>query len=162
MVVIALAAIIIVLTCKKKERICYILYATWIGYFAFDQIFELPGMIVSFIPDMLKFGFSNLGIIGFLLHIISAVGVIGIGVLLFEYMTDGTICNNAFNSICIITVLLILGSVIVNTFTIINGRPIVIALSIFNNLYRLGMVFLSTLFAYDSAKAQLKKTDFTE
>ena len=161
-IVIALAAIIMFLTYKKKDRICYVLYASWIGYFAFDQLFELPGMIASFIPDMVKYGFSNLGIVGFLLHIISAVGVIAIGVLLIEYMNDGTINNNAFNIICSITVLLIMGSVIANIFTIINGRPIAIALSIFNNLYRLSMVFLSTFFAYDSAKAQLKKTNLTK
>ena len=162
LIVIVLAAMIMLLTCKKKDRICYILYAAWIGYFVFDQIFELPGMIASFVPDMLKYGFANLGIVGFLLHIISAVGVIAIGILLLEYMNDATINNKAFNSICIITVLLILGSVIVNIFTIISGRPIAIALSIFNNLYRLAMVFLCTFFAYDSAKAQLKKTNLTK
>jgi hypothetical protein len=35
-------------------------------------------------------------------------------------------------------------------------------LDTFNALYRMTMVFLSAFFAYDSAKAQLKKTDLTK
>ena len=35
-------------------------------------------------------------------------------------------------------------------------------LDVFNNIYRLIMVLLTTFFAYDSAKAQLKKTNLTK
>ena len=35
-------------------------------------------------------------------------------------------------------------------------------LIVFNCLYRVTMIFLFTFFAYDSAKAQLKKTDLTK
>jgi hypothetical protein len=35
-------------------------------------------------------------------------------------------------------------------------------LVIFNNLYRIAMVFLFTFFAYDSAKKQLSKVDFSK
>ena len=34
-------------------------------------------------------------------------------------------------------------------------------LDTFNSLYRLTMIYLSTFFAYDSAKMQLKKTNFS-
>jgi hypothetical protein len=35
-------------------------------------------------------------------------------------------------------------------------------LLVFNNLHYIVLVFLFTFFAYDSAKAQLKKTDFSK
>jgi hypothetical protein len=40
--------------------------------------------------------------------------------------------------------------------------PVVNLLSTFNSLYRLVMVFMFAFFAYDSAKAQLKKTNLTK
>ena len=47
--VFALAVTILILTAKGKDRTCYILYGAWIGYFVLDQIFELPGAIISII-----------------------------------------------------------------------------------------------------------------
>jgi hypothetical protein len=37
-----------------------------------------------------------------------------------------------------------------------------VVLVIFNNLYRITMVFLFAFFAYDSAKKQLNKVDFSK
>ena len=76
-------------------------------------------------------------------------------------MNDGTICNRAFNTLCIITILAIALHVFGDTFyiTIQNGK-FDLWLSVLNNIRRCIMVFLFTFFAYDSAKAQLKKVDF--
>ena len=90
------------------------------------------------------------------------VCIITLGVLLVEYMTDGTICNRAFNIFSVAAILSILGAIIINVISIINGMNIQVILATFNNAYRIAMVFLFTFFAYDSAKMQLKKTDLAE
>ena len=77
-------------------------------------------------------------------------------------MTDGTICNRAFNIFSVVAILSILGAIIINVVSIINGMNIRVILATFNNVYRIAMVFLFTFFAYDSAKAQLKKTNLTK
>ena len=157
---IALAVIILILTAKGKDRACYILYGAWAGYFVLDQIFELPSVIL----DAVTIGSNgfNVAIFAPILHVVSMFCIIAIGVLLVEYMTDGTICNKAFNAICTVAILSILGCVIINIISIVNGLPIEILLVTFNSVYRLTMIFLFTFFAYDSAKAQLKKTDLTK
>ena len=95
-------------------------------------------------------------------HVLSMVCIITLGVLLVDYMTDGTICNRAFNIFSVVAILSILGAIIVNIISIVNGMNIQVILATFSNIYRLAMVFLFTFFAYDSAKAQLKKTDLTK
>ena len=77
-------------------------------------------------------------------------------------MDDGTIYNRTFNGFCIAAIIAILGCILVNIISVINGMSITVILATFNNLYRLAMVFLFTFFAYDSAKAQLAKTDLSE
>ena len=57
---------------------------------------------------------------------------------------------------------MILGNVIIPTMVAIQVGKIMTLLDTFNSLYRLTMVFLFTFFAYDSAKAQLKKADLTK
>jgi hypothetical protein len=161
--VIALATIILILTAKGKDRACYICYGAWIGYFVLDQLFELPGTIANLLVNI-----SNPHVTLLIaVRLLTMVCIIAIGVLLVEYMTDGTICNRAFNVLCVVTILLIA----VDIFT---GITQLVALStgirikqqnvliIFNDIYYLIMVFLFTFFAYDSAKHQLKKTDLTK
>ena len=150
----ALAVTILILNAKGKDRACYICYSAWIGYFVLDQLFELPSMIATLGQAVANSGY---GISALIFTIIASLGFIAIGVLLVEYMNDGTINNKAFNIICIVTVLSIIAATIINIIGMATGNPAVVVLIIFYNLYRLAMVFMATFFAYDSAKMQLKK-----
>ena len=171
--VIALAVTILILTAKGKDRACYICYGAWIAYFVLDHIFELPGTLISFLSDQLINKPNIIGSVGPICQILSFIGVITLGALLIEYMNDGTIYNRAFNVISIITVSLIVASLIGDAFILITApmmkeimadvavntgfKPEELVLASFNNIYRLTMIFMFTFFAYDSAKAQLKK-----
>ena len=152
--VVVLAATILILGAKGKDRICYICYGAWIGYFVLDQLFELPGMIATLINAITSNGY---GISALIFTIIASLGFIAIGALLVEYMNDGSIYNRAFNTVCTITVLSVLAAMIMNIIGVSTGDPASVMLIIFYNLYRLSMVFMSAFFAYDSAKHQLKK-----
>ena len=158
--VIALAVTILILTAKGKDRACYICYGAWISYFALDQLFELPGSIVSSVSMM---GTNIAGDISLIFRVISMVTIIALGVIIWEYMSDKTIYNKAFNILSIVTVLLIVGSIGIEVSRLIVGgyRPNGVLL-VFNHTLRLIMVFMFTFFAYDSAKLQLKKTDLTK
>ena len=158
--VIALATTILILTAKGKDRACYICYGAWIGYFVLDQVFELP----SVLKDVIVFAKNGLGYIALspAFHVLSMICIIALGVLLVDYMTDGTICNRAFNVFSVVAILSILGAIIINVISIINGMNIQVILATFNNVYRIAMVFMFTFFAYDSAKMQLKKTNLTK
>lgn len=162
LVVIALAVTILILTAKGKDRVCYILYGAWIGYFVLDQLFELPGTI-----SKLLVGSDPIMNISTALRMLTMVCIVAIGVLLVEYMSDGTIYNRAFNALCVITLLLLAGDMFISIHGLIFA-PIDIllkkhtALVLFNTFYRIAMIFLFTFFAYDSAKAQLKKTDLSK
>jgi hypothetical protein len=157
--VVVLATTILILGAKGKDRICYICYGAWIGYFVLDQLFELPSMVVTLIQAVVSDGY---GISALLFTIIASLGFIAIGVLLVEYMNDGTIYNLAFNVICTVTALSVLAAMIINIIGITTGNPASVMLVIFYNLYRLAMVFMSTFFAYDSAKYQLKKVKLSK
>ena len=161
--VIALATIIIILTVKGKDRACYICYGAWVAYFALDQLFELPGMIMTALSLMEKndwvFNFGDISIIA---NIVAMFFIIVIGGLLVEYMSDGTINNRAFNILCIATVLLLLVSIIPPITGVIGGATPKLLLGLFDSLKRLAMVFLCAFFAYDSAKHQLSKTKLSE
>ena len=165
--VIVLAATILVLTAKGKDRACYICYGAWAAYFILDQLFELPGMVGTLMSNI-----SNPVVtLSIVIRMLTMVCIIAIGVLLVEYMSDGTICNRAFNALCITTIALLavslLWAIYQLAFSTIGGDQMITfkkqnVLVIFNNVYRIAMVFLFTFFAYDSAKAQLKKTDLTK
>jgi hypothetical protein len=165
--VIVLAATILVMTAKGKDRACYICYGAWSGYFILDQLFELPGMLGTLIYNI-----SNpVAAFSIVIRILTMICVVAIGALLVEYMIDGTIYNRAFNALCIATVALLTLSILISTTGLIfapsdEAQMVLLkkqnALIIFNNAYRIAMVFLFTFFAYDSAKAQLKKTDLTK
>ena len=161
--VIALAVTILVLTAKGKDRACYICYGAWIGYFVLDQLFELPGIITPMIRLLSNNVTDPFAYIPTIIRIVGMVGIIVIGALLVEYMTDATIYNKAFNTTCVITLLSLLGLIVCDIIIItVMGQPMNMLLGTFNNLYRIAMVFMFTFFAYDSAKHQLKKTDLTK
>ena len=155
---IVFAVIILIMTAKGKDRACYICYGAWIGYFVLDQLFELPGFLSTFLATATVT--KPIGIVVGILYVVSMIGIIAIGALLVEYMNDGTICNRAFNTLCVITISAIVLHVLGDVFyiTMQNGN-FELWLSVLNNIRRCIMIFLFTFFAYDSAKAQLKKTD---
>ena len=159
LVVLVLAVTILVLNTKGKDRASYICYGAWIGYFVLEQLFELPSMITTLIQAVASNGY---GVSAILFTIIASLGFIAIGVLLVEYMDDGTINNNAFNIVCTVTVLSLLATLIINIIGVATGDPVSLMLVIFYNLYRLVMVFMSAFFAYDSGKMQLKKVNFSK
>jgi hypothetical protein len=161
--VIALAVTILILTAKGKDRACYICYGAWAGYFILNQLFELPGTISNLLANI-----SNLHVtLLIVIRLLTMVCIIAIGVLLVEYMTDGTICNRAFNVLCVVTILLIAVDIFTGITQLVS-LPTDIrikqqnVLIIFNDMYYLTMVFLFTFFAYDSAKRQLKRENLTK
>ena len=166
LVVIALAVTILVLTAKGKDRASYICYGAWIGYFVLDQVFELPGAIAELVRFM-----AVMPSLGGIIRILISISIIGIGVLLAEYMNDGTIYNKLFNIFCLFAVLFVFVAIFMSVnalFSDMSGLSndmftseqlkINVTFDLFNNLYRGAMIFLSAFFAYDSAKMQLKKT----
>ena len=168
--VIIFALMILIFSAKGKDRVCYILYGAWIAYFVMDQAFELPGMIGQLVINI-----SNPDIEFIAIRVVTMLCVIVLSALLVEYMNDGSIYNRAFNTLCVITILLHLVVIGMDIFGLLFGEPSVtpngigldifknqIILVIFNNLYRIAMVFLFTFFAYDSAKKQLLKVDFSK
>ena len=159
-VAVILASTILFFSAKGKDRICYLCYTAWIGYFVLDQLFQLPRVIFDVVPFTSN-GLST-SILVPVFYLISLVCIVALGVLLVEYMNDGSICNRAFNVFSVVAILTILASIIVNIVVVINNKDIPVLLSSFHNLYRLAMVFLCTFFAYDSAKMQLKKTNLTK
>ena len=163
--VLILALTILIFTLKGKDRVCYILYGAWIAYFVLDQFFELPGHLVYVISSLANVGtVSNVSIIiniGKIVHALSYVGVILMGILLVEYMNDGSIYNRAFNITCVLSLVLLLVSVCIILYHVFMGFPIYLLLLVFNNIYRIIMVFLFSFFAYDSAKKQLNKVNFS-
>jgi hypothetical protein len=155
--IIVLSVFIITMTLKGKDRICYICYGAWLGCFVFDQLFGLPGMIVNL---AVYIGYP--GTLPIIIRIIGMICIIAIGALLVEYMNDGTIHNRAFNTLCVITIVLYIISIGIGAFDLANRMPINISLDMFNKAKDIIMVFLFTFFAYDSAKMQLKKTNLTK
>ena len=167
--VIIFALMILIFTAKGKDRVCYILYGAWIAYFVMDQAFELPGMVGELI---MNFSAPGVAISNILLRLLSMLCIIALSTLLVEYMNDGSIYNRAFNILTVITLLLLVVTIVLSICGIIlgvvpNGIDLAllqqqVMLIIFNNLYRIAMVFLFTFFAYDSAKKQLSKVDFSK
>ena len=171
LVVIGLALAILIFGAKGKDRICYILYGAWIAFFVMDQLFELPGMVGELVMNISAPGVAN----SIVLRLVSMLCIIALSALLVEYMNDGSIYNRAFNILCVISILLHVVTIVLGTCGIIfgqaseapNGMDLAllqqqVVLVIFNNLYRIAMVFLFVFFAYDSAKKQLLKVDFSK
>ena len=164
--VIALAVTILILTAKGKDRACYICYGAWIGYFVLDQVFELPGAIAELVRFM-----AVMPSLGGIIRILISISIIGIGVLLAEYMNDGTIYNKLFNIFCLFAVLFIFVAIFMSVNALFDGMSrhsndmvireqlkINVTFDLFNNLYRGAMIFLSAFFAYDSAKKTVEQS----
>ena len=148
---------LIIFASEGKDRIVYILSGAWLGYFAFNQLFDLPEIIAMFFGAMKNYdGFTDFAI---LFHVLSMVCIIAIGALLVEYMNDGTIYNKAFNILCTITILTFVVNIVLGIYDIVVLNDVSAVLAILNNLSRGAMVFFFTFFAYDSAKHQLKKAN---
>ena len=163
LIVIALAVAILILTAKGKDKASYICYGVWIGYFVLDQLFELPSMIMTTLSLMERNAWVlNFGDVSIVANVVAMACIVAIGVLLLEYMNDGTIYNRAFNILCILTTVLLVVSIIPPITGVIGGATTKLLLGLFDSAKRLTMVFLCTFFAYDSAKAQLKKTNLTK
>ena len=160
--VIIFALMILIFTAKGKDRVCYIIYGAWIAYFVMDQAFELPGMVGDLV---INFSQTRMAI-SISLRLVSMLCIIALSALLVVYMNDGSIYNRAFNTLCVITILLHVVSIGMSFYSIIKIEPDLYQkqniLVIFNNLYRIAMVFLFAFFAYDSAKKQLSKVDFSK
>ena len=147
-----------------KDRIFYILCGGWLGYFVLNQLFELPGYVSRFV-DLLSGAtvYKPLGTASMILYVVSILAIVGIGVLLVEYLNDGTIYNKAYNVLCFISLFAILLPAIGDICHILlQGGERFLWLSVFNNLQRGAMVFLFVFFAYDTAKLQLKKIKFPQ
>ena len=158
--VIIFALLILIFSAKGKDRVCYLLYGAWIAYFVMDQAFELPGMVGDLV---INFSQTRMAI-SICLRLVSMLCIIALSALLVEYMNDGSIYNRVFNTLCVITILLHVVSIGMSFYSISKIETDLYQkqnlLVIFNNLYRIAMVFLFTFFAYDSAKKQLSKVNF--
>ena len=158
-----LSVLLIIFYFVKKDRIFYILCGAWIGCFILNQLFSLPSLIANFVAIQNNGTSFTLGNIGIILQILSMLCIVAIGGLFVEYMNDGSIYNVAFNILCIVTVLSQLIHVIIGVVLVTSGNSSdkVFILAILNGLSNMTMVFLFTFFAYDSAKKQLNKVNFS-
>ena len=161
LVVLILALTILIFTLKGKERLCYILYGAWIAFFVLNQVFELSGHFIYIVTTDVWSNANSIINIGLIVHVLSYVGIIVMGILLVEYMNDGSIYNRAFNITFVLTLVLLLISVCISVFNFVAGSPNDLMLLVFNNIYRIIMTILFVFFAYDSAKKQLNKVDFS-
>lgn len=152
--------ILVIFALKGKDRVFYILCTAWCAYFVVEQLYSLPVLFTE-ITNCFSTG-EITGMIGNPLHLLSVISIIAIGALLVEYMNDGSIYNKPFNVLCIITVVLFACLSLLSLYDFfISGRDFAILVA-FMNFSRMAMVFCFTFLAYDSAKAQLKKTDLTK
>ena len=156
-----LSVLLLIFALKGKDRVFYILSGIWLGYFVLNQLYGLPGMIADTIERFNAGSFHTATCN--LIHALSMICIVVIGALLVEYMNDGSIFNKVFNVFCAIAVVLMLLLALHNVVydVVLLGRNEVI-LAALHNVSRVAMVFLFTFFAYDSAKAQLKKTDLSK
>ena len=155
--VIVFALIILIFTAKDNDKISYICCGALIAYFVMDQLFELPGMI----GNLIAYISTPIIAITVAIRLLTMIGILVIGVLLVEYVNDGSIYNRAFNVSYWITILLHVAVICVSFGCIISGKAPSLqkntALIVFNDIYRIIMVVLFTSFAYDSANRQLKR-----
>lgn len=159
-----LSLILIIFAVKGKDRLFYICTGGFLACFVLNQLFGLPGLIANFVSIQANGMSIPIGNVGILIQIFSMICIIVIGVLLVEYMNDGTIHNKAFNILCVATLLSQLIYMIIGVILVASGNSFdkIYILAVLNGLSNMTMVFLFTFFAYYSAKHQLKKTDFTK
>ena len=155
-----LSLLLIFFSTKGKDRLSYILCGAFLGYFVLDQLFDLPGAVGRLVAKI-QIG-EIIDAVLLVPHLISMLGIIAIGVLIIEYMNDGTIYNKAFNAICIVTVLAHIAYACITLYDIIALGSVETVLALLHIMYSLTMVFLCIFFAYNSAKHQLKKVNFSK
>ena len=161
---------ILFFTYAKKDRLCVVFYGAFIGWFMIEEALSIPGTIKTLADTIANAeqiaavanGSAVMPIVAIALHVLTSISIVAIGALVLEYLSDGTICNRAFNIFSAIAVLLLIAAVIINVIGLMNALTVEIGLLILNNLHRIIMIFLFTCFAYDSAKMQLKKTDLSK
>jgi hypothetical protein len=160
-ITVAFSLMLIIFALKGKDRVFHILCGVWLGYFVMNQLYSLPRLVADTVVGFNDGSFNSA--ICNSVHVLSIICIVVIGALLVEYMNDGSIYNKAFNILCAITLVLLLLLALHNGVydALVLGRTEVILASL-HNLSRMAMVFLFTFFAYDSAKAQLKKTNLTK
>jgi hypothetical protein len=170
--VIAFAAIILLFTAKKNDKLSYISCGALIAYFVMDQLFDLPGIIGNLVANLSQ----PAAAMSIAIRILTMVGIVAIAALLAEYVNDGSIYNGAFNVVFWVTILLHVVSILIsvagfvmfgNAAEIPGGMDIALLqrqgmLIVFNDVYRIIMVLLFTSFAYDSAKRQLKRENLAK
>jgi hypothetical protein len=164
------SAMILLFTVAKKDRLCYVFYAAFIGWFMIEEALSIPGMIKTLVDTIINAekiatvtnGSAIIPIVSIAVHLLTSISIVAIGALVFEYLSDGTICNRAFNAFSVIAVLLLIVAAVMNIHGFILVKTVEVGLLVLNNLHRIIMIFMFTCFAYDSAKAQLKKTDLTK
>ena len=162
------AVIILIYTFMKKDRICYICYIAFIGWFLLEEFLSLPGTIKTLADTIINAdaiaavanGSATMPIVSIVIHLLTSISIVAIGVLVLEYLTDGSIYNNAFNVFCIIAILLLLSAIVINIIGFSVAGTVEIGLLILNNFHRIIMIFMFTCFAYDIAKKQLNKVNF--
>ena len=146
---------------KGKDRIFHILCGVWLGFFVLEQFMGLPYIVSSLFTVWDLFA-SIVPVIALVSRLLGMICIIIIGALFVEYMNDGTIYNKAFNVFCIATVLLLAVSTVIDIYSSIISGDAHIAISALDTISSITMIFLFSFFAYDSAKAQLKKTNLTK
>ena len=156
-----LSLLIIVFALKGKDRIFHILCGVLLGFFVLEQFMGLPYIVSSLFTVWDLFA-SIVPVIALVSRLLGMICIIVIGALLLEYMNDGTICNKAFNGFSIAAVLMLAISTIIDIYSSIITGDAHIVISALDTISSITMVFFCTFFAYDSAKAQLKKTDLTK
>ena len=156
-----LSLLIIVFALKGKDRIFHILCGVLLGFFVLEQFMGLP-YIVSSIFNVWGLFASIVPVIALVSRLLGMICIIIIGALLVEYMNDGTIYNKAFNVFCITAVIMLAVSTIIDIYSSIITGDAHIVISALDTISSITMIFLCTFFAYDSAKAQLKKTDLSK
>jgi hypothetical protein len=153
-----LSLLLIIFALKGKDRIFHILCGVWLGFFVLEQFMGLP-YIVSSIFTVWELFASIVPVIALLSRLIGMICIIVIGVLLLEYMNDGTIYNKAFNVFCIIAIITLAISTVIDIYSSIISGYVHIVISSLDTISSIAMIFLFTFFAYDSAKHQLKKAN---
>ena len=156
-----LSLLLIVFALKGKDRIFHILCGVLLGFFVLEQFMGLPYIVSSLFTVWDLFA-SIVPVIALVSRLLGMICIIVIGALLLEYMNDGTICNKAFNGFSIAAVLMLAISTIIDIYSSIISGDAHIVISSLDTISSITMVFLCTFFAYDSAKAQLKKTNLAK
>ena len=147
-----LSAVILILTLAKKDRLCYVFYGAFIGWFMLEEALSIPGTIKTLADTIVNAeeiaavanGSAVMPIVAIAIHVLTSIAIVAIGALVLEYLSDGTICNRAFNAFCIIAVLLLIAALIINVVGLMNALTVEIGLLILNNLHRVIMIFLFT------------------